>query len=78
MITQDGDTGHKISNKLLINTMNQYFVVYTVRFSVDHLSLRADFLECTYVRIIPDFLSCRIFARGCSHIRLYCSSMVAK
>lgn len=78
MITQDWDTAHKISNYLLISTMNQYFVVYTVRFSVAYLPLGADFLECIYVRIEQDFLYCRILARAWSHVLLYSSSRTAK
>jgi hypothetical protein len=72
--------GYRAKDKQLTSyyTMDQYFVVYTVRFSVFYLRLRADFLECIYIRIVPDFLSCGILAMVCSYIRLYCSSRPAK
>jgi len=55
MITKEGDAGHKISNLLTINTMNEYFVLRLGRFSV---AIRANFPCSHYVHFVTDFL-CR-------------------
>ncbi len=50
--------------------MNEYFVFYTVRFSIAYLPLRVDFLERVYARIVSDFL-CNGLARACFDIDPY-------